>query len=122
MQERRQPLWQRVVNGLTATAAVAAAGASLTERREAVEPEEHVPEIQRGRLKEELLRQGWSNPIPEKMLKPTYWPFVLGLGITFLLGGIATRFLISGVGLFIFALGMIGWIYDLLNEQADNYD
>lgn len=122
MFEQRPSLWRRVVNGLTATAAVAAAGASLSERQEVVEPAERVPEIQRGRLNEELLRQGWSNPIPEKMLKPTYWPFVLGLGITFLLGGIATRFIVSGVGLFIFALGMIGWIADLLDEQAGNYD
>jgi len=122
MRERPQPLWRRVVNGLTATAAVAAVGATLSQRPSAAEPEERLPEIQQGRLKEELLRQGWGEPIPQKMLKPTYWPFVLALGITFLLGGIATSFMVSGVGLFIFGLGLAGWIHDLLDEQAGNYD
>ena len=54
-----------------------------------------------------------------RLIKPSYWPFVFGLGITFLLGGIATVYLVSGVGLLIFAVGFIGWVRDLLDEQEN---
>ena len=66
-----------------------------------------------------LLAQGWGEPAPARLIKPSYWPFAFGLGITFLLGGIATVYLVSGVGLLIFAVGFSGWVRDLLDEQAN---
>lgn len=114
----RRP-WGRMVTAITATLAVAA-GALALGRGHQVDRDvdrSRMPEVQQGKQRDVLLAQGWGVPAPPRLIKPTYWPFVFGLGIAFLLGGIATRFLVSGVGLFIFAVGSIGWIVDLLDEQ-----
>lgn len=64
------------------------------------------------------LRQGWSIPQPEELPRPTVWPVVLGLGITFLLWGTITSLLVSGVGLVLFVVALIGWIGDIRDEHA----
>jgi hypothetical protein len=45
--------------------------------------------------------------------QPTYWPAVMALGIAFVAWGLVTTFIISGVGLLLFALALAGWIGDL---------
>jgi hypothetical protein len=61
---------------------------------------------------------GWSQPLPrpEDLPRPTYWPFVLAVGIMFALGGIVTFYPISlvGVGLIVVAMG--GWVGELRHE------
>jgi hypothetical protein len=111
--------WRRLIAVITAGLAVGAGalalgrgpGPGLDDGRP------RLPEVEQGRQRDTLLAEGWGVPAPPRLIKPTYWPFVFGLGIVFLLGGIATRFLVSGVGLFIFAVGFIGWMMDLLDEQ-----
>jgi hypothetical protein len=120
MENRPRPFWQPLVKGVTAAMAILAAGAVLGGKAPPALDRPGAPEVQRGRERADLLAQGWNPSTPQRLIKPTYWPFVLGLGIVFLLGGIATRYLISGVGLFIFVLGMIGWIRDLLDEQESD--
>lgn len=105
------------MNGVTGMTALLALGAVAGNRRQVARTGGAAPEVQRGQQREVLLQEGWGLPTPQRLIKPSYWPFVFGLGITFLLGGIATDFMVSGVGVFIFALGMIGWIRDLLDEQ-----
>jgi hypothetical protein len=56
------------------------------------------------------LPAGWSRPKPEHTPRPTYWPAVMALGITFLFWGVVTSFIISLVGLALFALALAGWI------------
>jgi hypothetical protein len=116
MDESPRP-WRRLVAVLTAGLAVAAGALALGRGRQPDDDGPRVPEVQEGQQRDVLLAQGWGVPAPPRLIKPTYWPFVFGLGIAFLLGGLATRFLVSGVGLFIFAVGFIGWIMDLLDEQ-----
>lgn len=112
----RRP-WGRLVAAITAALAVVMGAVTLGRQREQDREQERLPVVQQGKERDVLLAQGWGVPAPARLIKPTYWPFVFGLGITFLLGGIATRFLVSGVGLFIFVVGFIGWIVDLLDEQ-----
>lgn len=61
------------------------------------------------------LRPGWSRPLPEQIPRPTYWPAVLALGVTFVFWGVVTSAIISGIGLLVFALGLAGWIGELLH-------
>jgi hypothetical protein len=58
---------------------------------------------------------GWSVPRPEKLPHPTWVPAALALGIVFLLWGIATTWLISGVGFVLCALSLAQWIRELWN-------
>lgn len=68
---------------------------------------------------------GWHKPKPEVLPKPAYWPFLMALGIAFILWGLALGFnevfstilLISGLGLIMFLVALAGWIGDLRDER-----
>ncbi len=66
-----------------------------------------------GHGEEVELRPGWSRPKPEHVPHPTYWPAVLALGLTFAIWGLITSYVISVVGLVLFAIGLSGWIGEL---------
>jgi hypothetical protein len=63
------------------------------------------------------LPPGWHVAQPEKLPRPTYWPAVMALGITFVFWGIVTTLAISAVGFSLTALALSGWIGELRNEQ-----
>ena len=54
--------------------------------------------------------------LPETLPDPTYWPLVMGFGITFIFWGITSNYAISGVGLVLFAIALAGWIGDIRHE------
>ena len=54
---------------------------------------------------------------PEKLPKPTYWPFFLAMGIMFLAWGLLTIWIISIAGLIVFTIALAGWINDLRHEE-----
>ena len=60
---------------------------------------------------------GWHAPKPETLPKPTYWPAVMALGITFIAMGFVTSLLISGVGLLLFAISLAGWVGEIIHER-----
>ncbi len=53
---------------------------------------------------------------PEILPKPTYWPFFMALGLTFMGWGLLTIWLISLAGLVVFVISLIGWINLLRHE------
>lgn len=53
---------------------------------------------------------------PEVLPKPTYWPFFLAMGITFLGWGLLTTWLISLAGFIVLVISLIGWINILRHE------
>ncbi len=69
--------------------------------------------------------QGWNKPKPAVLPKPGYWPFLMAMGITLMLWGLAVGFnevistiiIISFVGLVLFTIALIGWIGDLREER-----
>ena len=71
------------------------------------------------------LPEGWHKPKPEVLPKPGYWPFLLALGIAFVLWGLAVGFnevfstiiIVSGLGLVLFIVALAGWIGDLRDER-----
>lgn len=117
MDDSPQHPLRRLIAAITAGLAVGFGALALGRQPRSGHDQPQAPEGPQGQRRDTLLGQGWGVPAPPHLIKPTYWPFVFGLGIVFLLGGIATRFLVSGVGLFIFAVGFIGWVTDLLDEQ-----
>lgn len=59
---------------------------------------------------------GWSLPQPDHIPEPTYWPMVLALGITLIMWGVVTTFLMSLVGLLMFIVALVGWINEMRRE------
>lgn len=62
---------------------------------------------------------GWGTPRPAIVPRATYWPAMMALGITFLLGGFATSLVVLGAGVVVFAVSLAGWIGEMRNEQKE---
>ena len=62
--------------------------------------------------------RGWSVLPPEKLPESGIWPVTLALGITFLVWGLVTTLIITGVGVVLFAVALAGWIRDIRHERA----
>lgn len=52
----------------------------------------------------------WARARPHHLPKPTYWPFFLALGLTFIFWGLLTTWIILSAGLLIFIVALLGWI------------
>jgi len=63
-------------------------------------------------------RSGWTVLPPEKTPEPGVWPVTLALAITFLVWGLVTSLIITGVGIGLFTVAMAGWIRDIRHERA----
>jgi hypothetical protein len=61
---------------------------------------------------------GWTVLPPEKPPEPSIWPATLAVAITFLVWGLVTSLIITGVGLALFAIAIAGWIRDICHERA----
>lgn len=53
---------------------------------------------------------------PEVLPEPTYWPFFMALGLTFLGWGLLTTWLISLAGFIVLVISLTGWINILRHE------
>jgi hypothetical protein len=62
-------------------------------------------------------RAGWSVPRPEILPKPTPWPVVVAFGSCLIAWGVVTSWIVSGVGLLAFIIGIRGWVVELADEQ-----
>ncbi len=51
---------------------------------------------------------------PEELPRPTYWPAVLALGVTFFLWGFVSALPITFVGAGLSVLALAGWIREML--------
>ena len=63
---------------------------------------------------------GIYRPKPEKLPRPTYWPFFLAFGVSCLLWGVLTTWIISVIGAIVFTVALIGWINDLYHEMKND--
>lgn len=59
----------------------------------------------------------WIEPRPQNIPRPTYSPAVLALAVACLLWGLVTTYLISLLGVILFAVGLAGWIGELRHEH-----
>jgi hypothetical protein len=62
--------------------------------------------------------EDWHVPQPETLPEPSYWPFVLAVGIILTFWGVVTSFVISLVGIVVIAAALAGWIGELRHEHA----
>lgn len=58
---------------------------------------------------------GWKEPLPEHLARPTYWPAMLALGATLALLGPVTHMAITIVGLVLGLVALAGWIREVLH-------
>jgi hypothetical protein len=58
----------------------------------------------------------WQKATPERLPKPTYWPFFLAMGLAFIFWGLLTTWVILIAGVLIFIVSLIGWINLLRHE------
>jgi len=63
--------------------------------------------------------KGWSDPLPEKVPRPTYYPVIFALGCVFMMFGIVTLWLMSVVGAVLFVIALIGWIGEMRHDQRN---
>ncbi|MCB9419889.1 MAG: hypothetical protein H6667_08800 [Ardenticatenaceae bacterium] len=68
-------------------------------------------------MDQQPLKPGWSRPQPAVLPRPTYWPVIMALGITFLAWGAITTWITVTLGAVLFVLSLVGWIGDIRNEQ-----
>jgi hypothetical protein len=62
-------------------------------------------------------RSNWNPAQPEVIPEPTLWPAALALGSTLLLWGIASAWMISGVGAALWVVALAGWIGEIRHER-----
>ncbi len=60
-------------------------------------------------------KPGWQRLEHVTVPRPTYWPAVLALGVTFLAWGLISSMLISAAGLLLLVVALGGWIGELLH-------
>lgn len=51
----------------------------------------------------------WRKPLPEEIARPSYWPALLALGMMLALLGPVTSMIVTGAGLILGAISLIGW-------------
>ena len=61
-------------------------------------------------------RPGWNTAQPTTLLKPTYWPIVLALGIACIFWGLTSTLVVSYIGVVLFILALANWIGLLRHE------
>ena len=60
--------------------------------------------------------EDWEKAKPELLPRPTYWPFFLAMGLSFLFWGLLTTWVILLAGALIFVTALAGWINQLRHE------
>ena len=53
---------------------------------------------------------------PARLPEPTYWPFFMAIGLTFIGWGLIATWLIAAGGAIVFVISLIGWINDMRHE------
>ncbi len=63
---------------------------------------------------------GWIPLHPEPLPQPTSWPATLAFAVTFMLWGIVSSPIITGVGVLLFVVSLAGWIGDIRHETRSH--
>jgi hypothetical protein len=63
---------------------------------------------------------GWQRLPDEPLPHPTYFPAGLAMGVAFIFWGLISNFVVSLVGLALFAAALAGWVTDIRHEHKSN--
>lgn len=61
-------------------------------------------------------RIDWQQPRDMLVPRPTAWPLLTAFGITFILLGLITVWLVLVVGVIMFATSIVGWMGEMLRD------
>ena len=64
-------------------------------------------------------KRQWHAPLPIKLPRPTAWPVVVAAGISGFALGMVTHWLFLVGGLAVFAVGVVGWTYEMLQVDKE---
>jgi hypothetical protein len=64
-------------------------------------------------------RANWTEARPQHLPRPTYWPFFMAMGLAFLAWGLLSGWMISGIGVVVMSVALMGWITELRHERRD---
>lgn len=59
----------------------------------------------------------WNTPKPDTLVRPTWAPAALALGITLTGWGLITSFIVLSMGLGILVLSLAAWIKEICDER-----
>ncbi len=62
-------------------------------------------------------RRDWHPAKPDTIPEPTFWPASLALAVMLSLWGLASSFIITGIGSGLFVVSLAGWISDIRHER-----
>ena len=68
--------------------------------------------------KPQNIHPGWESLPHDRLPRPTFFPAGLAMGITFILWGLITSWVVLVVGIGLFAASLAGWIYEILRERS----
>jgi hypothetical protein len=95
---------------------LSAVGEPLTPEFDPAE-QEHKLQIRPSAERRFRPREGWSEPEPKELPRPTYAPATVAMGITLAAAGVVTSGYVSIAGGILFVLGLWHWIGDLTHEH-----
>lgn len=64
---------------------------------------------------------GWVRLPPGHLPAPTFWPAGLALGMTFLVWGLITSWVVILAGAIVFGGSLVGWIVEIRHERHDTH-
>ena len=62
----------------------------------------------------------WNTPKPDVLVRPTWSPAALAMGITLIGWGLITSFIVLAMGLAIFVFALATWIKEICNERRSD--
>ncbi|HEY4188021.1 MAG TPA: hypothetical protein VGP07_23295 [Polyangia bacterium] len=74
-------------------------------------------DVQEQQERQEQLHDGWNEPRPATVPRPSAWPAGMALGITLLLWGIVTSPVLLAVGTLTVVASLMGWIGEMRHAQ-----
>lgn len=62
----------------------------------------------------------WQEPRDMLIPRPTTWPLWVAFGITFILLGLITHWIVALAGVVLFGISIVGWMGEMIRDgQAD---
>ena len=79
-----------------------------------------MPDEQSTNQHSDAVPPGWQRLPDEPLPHPTYFPAGLAMGVAFIFWGLISNFVVSLVGIALFAAALAGWITDIRHEHKSH--
>jgi hypothetical protein len=79
-----------------------------------------MPDEQSTSQQSDAVPPGWQLLPDAPLPHPTYFPAGLAMGVAFIFWGLISNFIVSLVGIVLFAAALAGWITDIRHEHKSH--